>query len=315
MKAIRIHAYGGPEVLVYEDAPRPRAGPGEVLVRVHAAGVNPIDWKIRKGLMKEALPYTLPMIPGWDVSGEVVAQGEGVMRFPIGEAVYARPELARDGAYAEYVAIRASEVARRPRTLDHVHAAAVPLAGLAAWQMLFEAPDPFTSIGLEKGQTILIHGGAGGVGTFAIQLAKWKGARVITTASRANASFLRELGADQVIDHTDVRFEDEVRGIDAVFDTIGGDVQERSYQVLRDGGVLGSIVSPPSPEAARSRGIRPAYVFVQPSSPLLRRLAALIDDGSVVPVVSTILPLAQARKAHELSETGHTRGKIVLQVG
>jgi NADPH:quinone reductase-like Zn-dependent oxidoreductase len=313
MKAVRIHRHGGPEVLSYEDAPVPEPAAGEVLVRVHAAGVNPVDWKVRSSASPKS-PRALPAILGWDVSGTVARLGDGVSSFALGDAVYSRPDIARDGAYAEYMVVRASELAAKPRSIDHVHAAALPLAGLTAWQALFEAAPPFSSAGLERGQTVLIHAGAGGVGSLAIQLAKWRGARVLATASTDNQAFLRELGADVAIDYTRERFEDVARDVDVVFDTMGGEVQTRSWSVLRKGGVLVTILSPPSPEAAQAAGARAAYVFVQPNAAQLGELARLVDDQVVRPIVSAVLPLPEARKAHELSQAGHVRGKIVLQV-
>ena len=308
MKAIRIHAYGGPEVLRYEDAPKPEAGKGEVLIRVHAAGVNPVDWKVREGSFKGLLRYRLPLVLGWDVSGVIEAVGSGVSGFTSGDAVFSRPDIGRDGAYAEYIVVRASEVARKPASLDHVRAAAVPLAALTAWQSLFDAA------GLRAGQTVLIHAAAGGVGHFAVQLAKWKGAGVIGTASARNADLVRALGADEVIDYTATRFEDAARGVDVVFDTLGGETQRRSWAVLKRGGTLVSIVSPLSRLKGALRGARGTFIFVQPSARQLAELAALIDGGRLKPVVETVLPLAEARQAHLLSQSGRTRGKIVLQV-
>jgi NADPH:quinone reductase-like Zn-dependent oxidoreductase len=309
MKAVRLHAYGGPEVLLYEDAPRPVPAAGDVLVRVHAAGVNPVDGKVRQGYLAKMITRPLPMILGWDVSGVVEALGPGVTELAVGAAVYSRPDIARDGAYAEYVVVRASELAPKPASLDHVHAAAVPLVALTAWQSLFVAA------GLEAGQTVLIHAAAGGVGTFAVQLAKWKGAKVIGTGSAHNAEFVRGLGVDTFVDYGATRFEDVVRDVDVVFDTLGGETQERSWRVLRKGGVLVSIAGQPSAERAKEHGARPAYVFVQPNAAQLTEIAGLIDAGKVKSIVSKVLPLASAREAHELIQTGHTRGKIVLEVG
>jgi NADPH:quinone reductase-like Zn-dependent oxidoreductase len=314
MKAVRIHEYGGPEVLHYEDAPIPATGEGEVLIRVHAAGVNPVDWKVRQGYLRNTVPYKLPMIPGWDVSGTVEAVGGGNGDLRVGDEVYARPDISRDGSYAELVAVRAKEVARKPRTLGHVHAAAVPLVALTAWQALFEAPAPYSSIGLKKGQTILIHGAAGGVGSVAVQLAKWRGARVIGTASAGNESFLRELGVDVFVDYSRQPFEEVVQNVDAVLDTIGGDVQQRSWKVLKPGGVLLSIVGRPSEELARAAGARAAYVFAQPLAAQLTEIARLIDSKALRPVLADVLPLSQARRAHELSQSGHVHGKLVLNV-
>ncbi len=308
MKAVRIHNYGGPEVLKFEEAPRPQPGNGEVLVRIHAAAVNPVDWKVRAGRLKERIQYPLPLIPGWDFSGVVEATGSGVTRLKKGDEVYARPDLARNGAYAEYIVAKESEVALKPKSVDHVQAAAIPLAALTAWQALFD------SAGLKAGQKVLIHGAAGGVGSFAVQLAKWKGAHVTGTASGRNQSFLRELGVDQPIDYEKTRFEDVVHDVDVVLDTIGGDTQKRSWKVLKKGGILVSIVSPPSAEEAAKQGVRHGYVFVQPNASQLAEIAKLVDSGKLKPVVETVLPLAEARRAQEQSETGHARGKIVLKV-
>jgi NADPH:quinone reductase-like Zn-dependent oxidoreductase len=314
MKAVQIHEYGGPDVLLYEDAPRPEGAKGDALVRVHAAGVNPVDWKIREGFLRQAIPYKLPMIPGWDVSGTVEAIGGGNGGLRVGDEVYARPDITRNGAYAEYMVVRVSELAKKPRSLGHVHAAAVPLAALTAWQALLEAPHPYTSANLKKGQTVLIHGAAGGVGSFAVQLAKWRGARVIATASGGNETFVYSLGADQFVDYTRQPFEEVVHGVDAVLDTIGGEVQLRSWKTLKPGGVLVSIAGRPSEELARAYGARAAYVFVQPSALQLTEIARLIDAKIVKPMLAEVLPLSQARRAHELSQGGHVRGKIVLNV-
>lgn len=309
MQAVRFHSYGSPEVLVLEEVPRPQAGAGEVLIQVHAAGVNPLDWKVRAGHVKEWLQYRLPLIPGWDVSGVVEAIGPDVTAFKSGDAVYGMLDFGRNGAYAEYVAAQTRDLAPKPGSIDHVQAAAVPLAALTAWQSLFEVAD------LAPWHTVLIHAAAGGVGHFAVQFAKWKGARVIATASANNASFLQELGADVVIDYSSTRFEKEVREVDVVLDLIGGDTQQRSWQVLKKGGILVATLGISSSESARQRGVRGGGVMVHPDTAQLAKIAALIDAGDLKPAVTTILPLAQAARAHELSQTGHVRGKIVLQVG
>lgn len=308
MKAVRIHQFGGAEVLRYEDIARPTAGPNEVLIRVHAAGVNPVDWKIREGRLQGRITHHLPLTLGWDVAGVIEQLGSGVTQFNPGDAVYARPDLARDGAYAEYIAVRAGEIALKPETLDFIHAAAVPLSALTAWQSLFDAGN------LQSGQKILIHAGAGGVGHYAVQLARWKGAHVVTTASARNANFVRSLGADEVIDYTATRFEDAVRDADMVFDTVGGEVQTRSWKVLKKGGILVSILALTVPGEAGQRGWRSAYVFVQPNAAQLARIAGLIDAGKVKPAVETVFPLHEAAKAHGAVQGGHTRGKVVLRV-
>ncbi len=308
MKAVRIHSYGGPDVLVYGEAPRPQPAAKEVLVRVHAAAVNPVDWKIREGYLREMLHHTFPLVMGWDVSGTVEALGPGVERFRVGDEVFSRPDILRDGAYAEYVVIRETEVAFKPRSIDHLHAAGIPLAGITAWKSLIEAA------GVTPGQRVLIHGAAGGVGGYGVQLAKWRGARVIATASAVNHDYLRTLGADEVIDYRAARFEEVVHGVDAVFDTIGGDTQERSWQVLKKGGILVSVIAPPSAEKASARGVRQAFVFIQPDAAVLAELAKLVDGGKLRLYLEKVLPLGEARAAQELSQRGHVRGKVVLKV-
>jgi NADPH:quinone reductase-like Zn-dependent oxidoreductase len=307
MKAVRMHDYGGPEVLRYEDSPRPELGEGDVLVKVHAAGVNPVDWKIRGGYARAFRDYPLPLILGWDFSGVVEELGPGVTGWNPGDEVYARPDIGRPGAYAEYIAVRASEIQRKPKNLDHVHSAAIPLAALTAWQAISAGQ-------LQAGQKILIHAAAGGVGTFAVQLAKWKGAYVIGTASARNHEFLRELGADELIDYNTERFEQKVKDVDVVLDAMAGETRERSWQVLKKGGILVSILGQPSAETAKANGVRTAGVFVQPNQGQLEELANLADAGKVRPVIDTVLPLADAAKAHEMNATLHTRGKIVLRV-
>jgi NADPH:quinone reductase-like Zn-dependent oxidoreductase len=308
MKAIRIHEYGGPEVLKYEDAPRPSPAAGEVLVRVHATSVNPVDIAIRSGFFKERMKFKMPFIPGWDVSGVIEAAGPGVTRLKPGDEVYGRTDLARDGAYAEYMAARESEVALKPKSLDHTHAAAIPLTALTAWQALFDAGK------LSAGQTVLIHGAAGGVGHFAVQFAKVKGARVIATASKKNHEFLRSLGADEVIDYNTTKFEDVVRGVDVVLDTITGETQDRSWQVIKKGGIYVSVLQPPNQEKAAAHGVRSAHTFVQANVDELNEIARLVDSGKVKPHIEKVFPLKEARAAQELNATHHTRGKIVIEV-
>src|SRR6266436_4430506 len=308
MKAIRIHNYGGPEVLQYEDAPRPKPQAGEVLIRVHAAGVNPIDWKVREGHMKDFWPHKFPLILGWDLSGVVEELGRGVSRFKIGDGVYSLPDPTRDGAYADYIVVREPELALKPKSLHHPRAATVPLAGLTAWQSLFDIAQ------LQPGQRVLIHAGNGGVGHYAVQLAKWKGAYVFATASTKNQDLLRDLGVDESIDYTQQRFEEIARNIDIVLDTIGGETQERSWSVLKKGGNLVSLVQPPSEEKTKELGVRAVFVGVQANGEQLAEIAKLIDSGKLAPVIDRILPLSEAGRAHELSQSGHIRGKIVLRV-
>jgi len=308
MKAVRIHNYGGPEVLKYEDAPRPQPGEGEVLVRVHATSVNPIDWKVRAGYMKDFIPHSFPLILGWDVSGVIEEVGSNVSHFKKGDEVYSLPDHTRNGAYAEYIVVRESKVALKPNALHHVRAAAVPLATLTAWQALFDTAQ------LQPEQRVLIHGAAGGVGHFAVQLANWKGAHVIGTASAKNHEMLYELGANELIDYTTQRFEDVARNIDVVLDTIGGETQERSWQVLKKGGALISLVQSPSEKKAKEHGVRGIMLGARPNGRELAEIAQIIDAGNLAPVIDRILPLSEARRAHELNQSGHTHGKIVLRV-
>ena len=309
MQAVQFHSYGGPEVLVLEKVPLPQANSGEVLIRVKAAGVNPLDWKVRAGHVKAWLQHQLPLIPGWDVAGRVEAVGPGVTAFKAGDEVYGMLDFRRNGAYAEFVAAAAPNLARKPASLDYTRAAAVPLAALTAWQSLFEAAD------LKPGQTVLIHAAAGGVGHFAVQFAKHRGARVIGTASPSNAGFLRDLGADLVIDYTSACFEDEVSEIDVVLDLLAGETQQRSWKVLKKGGILVATLGIAAPEAPAAHEVRGEGVMVHPDPAHLAQISTLIDAGKVKPVIYEVLPLVQAARAHELSETGHVRGKIVLTVG
>lgn len=302
MKAIRMHAYGGADVLKYEDVPQPQPAADEVLIRVRAAGVNPVDWKIREGYLGKI--YALPHILGADVAGVVESVGSAVQRLKPGDEVYGYASLRREGTYAEYIAAKESEVTLKPKSIDFIQAAALPVAALTAWQAIFDTAH------LVAGQKILIYAAAGGVGSIAVQLAKAKGAYVIGTASARNTEFIRQLGVDEVIDYQTIAFEDVVRDLDVVLDTIGGETQARSLKVLKPGGILVSIVNSP-PE---STGVRVAITYAQPNAAQLDEIAALVDSGQVKPQVETVLPLSEAAQAHQLSQSGRTRGKIVLQV-
>jgi NADPH:quinone reductase-like Zn-dependent oxidoreductase len=310
IKAVRVHEYGGSEVLKYEDAPMPVPGEGEILVKIHAAGINPADWKVRTGYFKAFVPFPMPFVPGTDFSGTVAALGSGASGFAVGDVVFGRSQFGRSGSYAEYTTTKPGLIVAKPSSLDHVHAAAIPTGSLAAWQSLFGEG----AIDLKAGQTILIHGAAGGVGSFAVQLANWRGAKVLGTASAKNQSYLRELGVDQAIDYTKQPFDTVAHDVDAVFDTIGDDVEKRSWSVLKPGGVLASIVAqkltPPKDAPAGVRGVTNSSL---PDSKL-GEIAKLIDAGTLKVTVSETLPLAEARKAQELSQSGHVRGKIVLNV-
>ena len=309
MKAVRIHDYGNADVLAYEDAPMPTVESTDVLIRVVASSVNPVDWKIREGHLRQMIPYPLPLTLGWDVSGVVEAVGPAASRFQVGDPVYSRPDIKRNGTYAEYVAIRQDEVAHKPRTISHVEAACLPLAGITAWEVLF------TTGKLAAGQKVLIHAGSGGVGSLAVQLAKSRGAIVSATTSARNRAFVKSLGADEVIDYHAQRFDELVSDADVVFDTIGGEVQERSWSVLKPGGILVSIISPPSDARANSLGVRSAFVFIDPNARILSDLAGLVDAGWVRPIVGAEFALGDIARAHAFSETGRAVGKIALYVG
>lgn len=307
MKAIRISAYGGAGNLHYDEVSRPIPQPGQVLVRVRAVGVNPIDWKIREGLFEQFLDYTLPVIVGTDVSGVVAAIGEGVTTLQLGEEVYGSVDMQLSGAYAEYAVGYAEAIAPKPKTLDFVHAAAVPGAAMTAWQALFDRAN------LQPGQTILIHGAAGGVGSYATQFASWKGALIIATASAANTDYVQSLGVGRVIDYAAQPFEQQVSDVDVVLDLVGGETQARSWQTLRSGGVLVSTLG--VPESGIPEGINAVSIVVDLKvSSQLKQIAELIDNGQVKVNVEQTFPLAEAAKAQEVSQHGHPRGKLVLQV-
>jgi len=308
MRAIRLHGRGGPEQLVVEEAPDPQPGRGEILVRVHAVGITAGELSWPTNYSDRAGKDRLPSIPGHDVSGVAEAIGPDVAIAKVGEEVYGLTDFWRDGACAEYVVARAQDLAVKPQTLGHTRAAAVPTAALTAWQALFDHGS------LKKGQRILVHGAAGSVGTFAVQLASWAGAFAIGTASADNSDLLRELGAQEVIDYHAVRFEDEVRDLDLVLDTIGGYTLTRSYGVVRAGGVIVSLVAELDQQALNQRSIRGAHFVVEPNRDELIEVARLIDAGSLRPVIATVFPLTEARQAFELSLGHHTRGKIVLSV-
>jgi NADPH:quinone reductase-like Zn-dependent oxidoreductase len=305
MQAVRFHEYGASDVLRVETVPRPEPGEGELLVRVHSAGVNPIDWKYRAGYLQEFVPLELPHIPGFDLSGTVVEVGAGVSDFSTGDEVFGRGS----GTYAEYAVAPATTLAPKPAALSFDQAATLAIGGVTAWASLFEAAK------LEPGQRLLVHGGAGGVGSFAVQLGRWKGAHVIATASTGNLDLVRRLGADEVIDYTAVRFEDTLHDLDVVLDTVGGEVTDRSWGVLRPGGMLVVIAGTPDTDTARARGVRTSGTQApEVTSPILAQLAALVESGELDPQVGETFALADAAHAHAASETGHGHGRIVLHV-
>jgi NADPH:quinone reductase-like Zn-dependent oxidoreductase len=308
MKAIVINAYGDESILNYTDVDRPELKADEILVKVHAAAVNPADWKIREG-MGESLGFKLPLILGGDIAGTVEVVGDGVEDFKQGDAVYGITSSSLSGGYAEYAVAKADAIVLKPNDLSFEAAAAIPIAALTAWQAMFVVAN------LGSGQQILITGASGGVGSMAVQLAKAKGAFVIGTASGKNEQFVRDLGADEFIDYTKQNFEKIVKDVDVVFDTVGGDTQDKAFQTLKKGGFLVSSAHTPSAEKAREFGIESAWFFCQQSAEQLTQINQLIDEGKLKVYIETILPLTEVKKAHQLSQSGRTRGKIVLQIG
>ncbi|HVU99477.1 MAG TPA: NADP-dependent oxidoreductase [Puia sp.] len=314
MKAIRLHAPGGPEQVVFEDAPMPTLQPGDALVRVLASGTtrNELDWG--PTYTDEHGNSRTPSIPGHELCGIIeafapdVAANPDVVNLTPGAPVYALTSFFRNGTAAEYIAVSAADLAPKPTTLDAIQAASVPLSGLTAWQALFDHAH------LKKGQRILIHGGAGGVGTFAIQLARFIGAHVITTAHPRNIELVKSLGADEVIDYTKQRFEDHAADLDVVLDSLGGDTQQHSWPLLKRGGVLVSIAGESIEQPAPELGVRGVFFIVKSNRGQLVELGKLIDKGHVKAVVGTVLPLEQAKKAFEMAFTAGKFGKIVLQV-
>ncbi|MFG3286223.1 NADP-dependent oxidoreductase [Streptomyces sp. NPDC048111] len=310
MRAISAPRLGGPDVLAEIDVERPEPGPTEVLVRVHAAGVNPADWKIREhgGFGRE----TTPPVLGFDVSGTVEAVGLGVTLYAVGDEVFGMPLFPHQaGAYAEYVAAPARHFVRKPAGIDHIQAAALPLASLTAWQALVDTGR------LQAGQRVLIHAAAGGVGHLAVQIAKARGAYVIGTASAAKHDFVKGLGADEVIDYHAVDFTEAVSDVDVVLDAVGGDYSARSLTVLRPGGTLVSINTNDEPgllAEAAARGVRAGFTLVEPDHLALRALADLVEEGRLRAEIDSVFDLSDAAKAHEHGERGRTRGKIVLRV-
>ncbi len=305
MKAMRIHSFGNSKVLKLEDIPPPELGARDVLIRVKVAGVNPVDFKLRSGRYRQDVP--LPATLGREVSGTVERVGSDVTDLKRGDEIYGM--LGKySGGYAELAKAAREEVAAKPATLDDIHAGAVPLAATTAWQGLFDHG------GLKSGQTVLIHGGAGGVGHFAVQFANIKGAEVITTARGEDADFLRQLGADQVIDYRTESFEDLVSGVDLVLDLIGGKIQDRSWRVLKKGGRLVSVLGEPSQDKARQYGVTAVGFMAKPKSGQLAEMADLIDAGRVTVVVDRVRRLEEAAQAQDELERDHIRGKVVLQL-
>jgi len=330
MKALAIRSYKAKMEIM--ELQRPEPGPGDLLVRVRAASVNPVDYKIRDGGTKVLLRYSFPLILGNDLAGDVEAVGPGVTKFKVGDAIYSRLDKDRIGTFAEYALVRESAAAKKPAKLDYVEAASLPLAGLTAWQALVELA------ALQAGQKVLIHAGSGGVGTFAIQLAKHLGAHVATTASSKNHALVKSLGADVAIDYKTTRFEEAIRDQDTVFDTQGGNTLLRSFAVVRRGGVVVTVGGTPDAKFARSwglslplvlilgflnrkvylrawkKGVRFEYLFMRASGEQLEKIAGLVDQGVIKPVIDKTFPLAAAGEAISYVESGRAVGKVVVRV-
>ncbi len=315
MRAIALRDFGGNDRLELTDVEDPKVGPDFVLVRVRGAGLNPVDWKVREGKLEGRFPHVFPVVLGWDAAGVVEEVGPAVTRFASGDEVFAycRKHFVGEGTYAEYVSVPEDFVARKPETIDFVHAGAVPLAGLTAFQALVEAT------AVRSGETVLVHGAAGGVGSFAVQIARARGAQVIGTATSPKHQLLKELGTSEEIDYSEVDFVEAVResrpgGVDVVFDLFGGETLWRSVDVVADGGRIVSLADPLTDDHYRQRGIRPAYVFVRPSGSQLAELARLVDEGALRVELEGTYPLAEAAEALERIEGGRVRGKLALEV-
>lgn len=306
MKAVMVHEYGGPEVLKLEDVPRPEPKENEVLVRVMASGVNPADPLIVSGKYAKEFGTHLPLVPGYDIAGVVEKTGAKIDKLKIGDAVYGY--VLWGGGWAEYAVASESEAALAPKSLTYIEAAAVPLTALTAWQALIDVAK------LNAGQTVLIHGGSGGVGSMAIQIAKARGARVIATASTANQDLLKQLGADVAIDYTKTKFEDVAKDVDVVLDPVGKDTLARSYAVVKKGGFIATLVSRLDQAEMDKYGLHGASISVKPDAKELTEITKLIEEKKLRPVVTQVLPLSEAANALKQAATHHTRGKIVLKI-
>jgi len=310
VKAIVINQYGGKEQLKEREIEKQAPGDNQVVVKLHATSINPIDWKLREGYLKSSLPFDFPIVLGWDAAGVVDEVGKNVTEFKIGDRVFARPETTNRGTYAEYTVVDSHLLARIPENVSFEEAACVPLAGLTAWQCLFDFGQ------VKSGDKVLIHAGAGGVGSFAIQFAKNAGAYVATTAGTHNVEFLKSLGADEVIDYKKEDFETVLEDFDFVLDSLGGEIQEKSFTVLKNGGKLASIVSEPNKEKANQKNIKSGLVWLNPNGKQLAEIAELLKQGKVKVIIGHKFPFSEKglTEAHALSETHHAKGKIVIQI-
>jgi NADPH:quinone reductase-like Zn-dependent oxidoreductase len=304
MQTVQVKDYGGPEVLTPVRVPLPEFNAGQVLIQLQAAGVNPADWKIRSGYFKQFMPLQFPWTPGMEGAGIIQAVGANAAGFETGQAVYGIVS----GGYAEYALAEAGDIQPKPESISFEEAASLPVGVLTAWAAVIDTAN------VQAGQRVLVHGGAGGVGAYAVQLARWKGAHVTATASAKNLDFARSLGAENGIDYNATRFEDVVQDLDAVIDTVGGDLIERSYQVIRPGGIFVTVAGRLAEEAGKAQNIRAVSAGRAPNENL-KKVSELVEAGKLKPVVGAKFPLDQARQAQELSQTGHGRGRIILKMG
>ncbi|MGM0839943.1 MAG: NADP-dependent oxidoreductase [Bacillota bacterium] len=310
MKAIIINQYGDKEVLQEKELDQPVIGDNQILLENHATSINPIDWKVRAGYLKDMLDFEFPIILGWDAAGVIAETGKNVQGFEVGDRVFARPATTREGTYAEYVAVDDELLAKMPDSMSFEEAAAIPLAGLTAWQCLVDFGQ------IKEGDKVLIHAGSGGVGNFAIQIAKSFGAYVATTASGKNEEFVKSLGADQFINYREEDFSEVLQDFDLVLDSMGGEVQSNSYKVLKKNGKLVSIAQPPSEEEAEKYGVKAEFLWLDPKGEQLEKLAELYESDQLKPVIGETFDLSEQglKDAHALSETHHAQGKIVIRV-
>lgn len=311
MKAIIIEQYGGKDQLIGQEVPKPSASENQVIVKLFATSINPIDWKLREGYLRAMLPFEFPIILGWDAAGVIDEVGVNVRNYKIGDRVFARPETTNQGTYAEYTAIDSHLLAKIPENISFEEAACVPLAALTAWQCLYDFGN------VKQGDKVLIHAGAGGVGTFAIQLAKNSGAYVATTAGTNNVEFLRSLGADEVIDYKKQDFESILHDFDFVLDSLGGENQEKSFTILKEGGKLASLVSEPNKEKAAAKNIESGLVWLIPNGEQLGKIAELLEHKKLKAIIGHRFPFSEEglKEAHALSESHHAKGKIVIEIG
>lgn len=315
MKAVTFDKFGGTDTLKLRDFPTPEPRENEVLIKIENTSVNPVDWKIREGYLKDRLPHHFPIIPGWDAAGKIAKVGKGVTSFKAGDEVFAytRKDTVQDGTYAEYIAVPESFVALKPKKATFAQAAALPLVCLTAWQALFDMAK------LKKGQTVFIQAGSGGVGSIAIQLAKYAGCKVFTTTSKSNIDYVKKFHPDRIIDYKSESFVDVIKkecpqGVDVVFDLLGGEALNQEAQIVKKGGVIISIVQPLDKALADKLGIQSLYCFVRPNAEQLKEIARLIDNGNIQLPYTEEMSIKDAAKAQDMNREGHVRGKIVLKI-